>query len=57
MIAQLIGGLQGFELVIEGLEDPLLEDVSEVGLDFAEDETDARRPDIKDGCFGLELFT
>ncbi len=37
----LAGDLLGFELAIEGFDDPVLENVAIAGLYFAEDETEA----------------
>ena len=55
-IVGLAGNLLGFELAIESFEDPLLQDVPEMGLDFAEDETQAGGASIEDYCFGLEMI-
>jgi hypothetical protein len=55
--ARLAGDLLGFELAIEGFEDPVLEDFARAGLYFAEDETEARWPDVEDNCFGFEGFS
>jgi len=54
---RLAGDLLGFELAIEGFEDPVLEDFAVAGLYFAEDETQAGWPGVEDQRFGLEGFT
>jgi hypothetical protein len=53
----LAGNLLGFELAVEGLEDPVLEDVSVAGLYSAEGETQAGWADVEDDGFGLEGFS
>ena len=53
----LAGNLLGFELAVEGFKDPVLEDIAEAGLYIAENETQARWPNIEDYCFGFEGFT
>jgi hypothetical protein len=55
-IARLAGDLLGFELAVEGLEDPVLEDFAVARLYFAEDETQAGWPGVEDHRFGLEGF-
>jgi hypothetical protein len=40
-ITGLAGNLLGFELAIEGFEDPVLEDVAEAGLYLAKHEAEA----------------
>jgi len=54
---ELAGDLLGFELAIEGFEDPILEDVAVVGLYFAEDEAEAGWADVEDYGFGFEGFS
>jgi hypothetical protein len=49
--------LLGFELAIEGFDDPILEDVAEAGLNFAKDEAQAGWPGVKDYRFGLKRFS
>jgi len=44
-------------LLIQGGENPLLQDGSKVGFDFAKYQTHARGLDIEDGCFGLKILT
>lgn len=56
-IAGLAGNLLGFELAIEGFEDPVLEDVAEAGLYVAKHEAQARWPGVKDYRLGFERFS
>jgi hypothetical protein len=49
--------LLGFELAVEGFEDPVLEDCAIAGLYVAEGETQTGWADIKDYSFGFEGFT
>jgi hypothetical protein len=53
----LAGDLLGFELAVEGFEDPVLEDFAVAGLYFAEDETEAGWPGVEDYRFGFEGFS
>jgi hypothetical protein len=48
--------LLGFELAIEGFEDPVLEDVAIAGLDFSKEEAQAGCPGVEDYGFGFEGF-
>ena len=56
-IVGLAGNLLGFELAIEGFENPFLQNVAIAGLYFAEDEAQAGWPGVKDYCFGFERFS
>jgi hypothetical protein len=49
--------LLGFELAVEGFEDPVLEDVAVARLDVAEDEADAGGTMVEDDSFSFERFT
>lgn len=53
---KLAGDLLGFELAVEGFEDPVLEDVAIAGLDFSKEEAQAGWPGVKDYRFGFEGF-
>jgi hypothetical protein len=52
----LAGDLLGFELAVEGFEDPVLEDFAMAGFYFTEDEAEARGAMVEDDGFGFEGF-
>ena len=56
-MAGLARDLLGFELAVEGFENPVLEDVALAGFYVAEDEAKARRASVENDGFGFEGFS
>jgi hypothetical protein len=54
--AGLAGDLLGFELAVEGFEDPGLEDFAVAGFYFAEEQAEAGGAGVEDDGFGFEGF-
>ena len=56
-VVTLTRDLLGFELAVEGFEDPVLEGVAVAGFYVAEGETNARGAGVEDDGFGFEGFS
>lgn len=55
--ARLPGDLLGFELAVEGFEDPVLEDFAIAGLYVSKGEAKARGAGVENDGFGFKRFT
>ena len=54
---ELTGDLLGFELAVEGFDDPVLEGVAVARFYVAEGEANARGTSVEDDGFGFEGFS